>query len=294
MISTLQQLTDSRFDEKQVKVFMKRDDLIHPFISGNKFRKLKYNLQEAMQENQHTLLTFGGAFSNHIYAVAAAGKEVGLNTIGIIRGEKILPLNKTLQFVSDQGMQLHFISRETYKQKELPDYIQNLHTQFGDFYLLPEGGTNLIALKGCSEIIDEIEMPYDYICCPCGTGGTLAGLIAGDQGKKALLGFSVLKRANDLEGKIMQLANDFSGRSYNNWTINHDFHFGGYAKTTEQLFSFISDFEQKQNILLDPVYTGKMMAGIFEMVRQDFFRKGTTVIALHTGGLQGWSGFLNR
>ncbi|MBK9731893.1 MAG: 1-aminocyclopropane-1-carboxylate deaminase/D-cysteine desulfhydrase [Chitinophagaceae bacterium] len=292
MITPLQQLNDTLFEEKQVRVFIKRDDLIHPQISGNKWRKLKYNLKAAKEQGHHKLLTFGGAYSNHIYAVAAAGKASGFETIGIIRGEKVLPLNQTLTFASEQGMQLQFISREEYKQKEKDDFIDALRREFGNFYLLPEGGTNTLAVKGCSEIVDEITIDCDYLCCACGTGGTLAGLIAGANGKNKVLGFSALKGMNELDQKITTLVNNLSGKTYSNWLVNHNFHFGGYAKMPEELQLFIQGFHSKHSILLDPVYNSKMMFGIYDLIKNNFFERDTAIVALHTGGLQGWNGFI--
>ncbi|MEP7128682.1 MAG: pyridoxal-phosphate dependent enzyme [Chitinophagales bacterium] len=283
MVTPLQQLSDPLFEEKHVVVFMKRDDLIHPQISGNKWRKLKYNLQEAREKNYQTLLTFGGAYSNHIYAVAAAGKEFGFKTIGIIRGEKVLPLNQTLSFASDHGMMLQFISREDYRQKENDDFIEKLRHEFGNFYLLPEGGTNTLAVKGCKEIVDEISIPYDYICTAVGTGGTLAGLIAGSNHQLHVVGFSVLKGMMDIEEKTERLLFEFCGARFSNWTINHDYHFGGYAKANEELFTFIDQFKDQHHITLDPVYTGKMMFGIYDLIRKDYFSKHATIIALNTG-----------
>src|SRR5690606_11635622 len=194
--SSEEEIDLSAFGFKNVFFFIKREDLIHPFVSGNKFRKLKYNILAAQKQNHKTLLTFGGAFSNHIAAVAAAGTEFGFKTIGIIRGEELqhkIPENPTLSFAKNCGMYLHFVSREVYKSKNEPNFIINLNKQFGNFYFLPEGGTNALAVKGCEEILTENENQFDYICVPVGTGGTMAGLLkASDVGQK-ILGFSALK-----------------------------------------------------------------------------------------------------
>lgn len=291
MITPLQQLADPLFKEKQISVFMKRDDLLHPLISGNKWRKLKYNLAAAKELGEHTILTFGGAYSNHIHAVAAAGSEFGFHTIGIIRGEKVLPLNATLSFASQQGMKLHFVSREEYRKKENDDFLRHLRENFGEFYLLPEGGSNALAVKGCAEITSELNIAYDFLCCPVGTGATVAGLVAGSQGHKQVLGFSALKGMTDQESVITNLLAGFSGKQFKNWSVNHDYHFGGFAKLPVALLSFITAFHAQHHILLDPVYTGKMMYGIFDLARKDFFKPGSTLIAIHTGGLQGWNGF---
>jgi 1-aminocyclopropane-1-carboxylate deaminase len=287
-ITPLHEIRDELLLQKKVRLFIKRDDIVHSTISGNKWRKLKYNLQEAKGQKKKTLLTFGGAFSNHIHAVAAAGKEYGFYTIGIIRGEEITGDNATLTFARECGMQLHFISREVYRQKEEQSFIEKLHPTFGDFYLLPEGGTNVLAVKGCAEIPAEISIDYHYLCCACGTGGTLAGLIAGNKDGKKVVGFSVLKGMKDLEEKITKLLSDFAGKSYDNWSVNHDYDFGGYAKWNDDLIHFIKDFHSSHQILLDPVYTGKMLFGIFDLIVKNYFPGGSTIVAIHTGGLQGW------
>ncbi|MBA2407614.1 MAG: 1-aminocyclopropane-1-carboxylate deaminase/D-cysteine desulfhydrase [Chitinophagales bacterium] len=286
--SPIIEIYDELLFDKGIRVLIKRDDLLHPVISGNKFRKLKFNIYEAQKEGQKRLLTFGGAYSNHIHAVAAAGKLFNFETIGIIRGESNYPLNNTLNFAADCGMRIYYISREEYRKKEEPAYIKQLHEHFGEFYLLPEGGSNALAIRGCAEIIKEITVPYDFLCCPCGTGGTMAGLIGGVAGQKLILGFSVLKGMNDLEEKVVNWVYNYSGAKFSNWNINHFYHFGGYAKKSSTLFSFIRNFQLKNNILLDPVYTGKMMFGMFDLIRKDYFRRGSTIVAIHTGGLQGW------
>lgn len=268
---------------------IKREDLNHPVISGNKWRKLKYNLQEAQKQGHKKLLTFGGAFSNHIYATAGAGKEFGFETIGIIRGEAHLPLNPTLSFATASGMHLEYMDRATYRRKSEPDTINLLKQQFGDFYLIPEGGTNPLAIKGCEEIVHEIKVGFDYLCCPVGTGGTVTGLISGLQGKSNLIGFSSLK-GDFLTAEVSDLLKQ-SGKSYDNWSVNAAYHFGGYAKTKPALLEFMSDFEERHQIPLDPVYTAKMLFGIYDLVQSGFFPTGTRIVAVHTGGLQGRAGF---
>jgi 1-aminocyclopropane-1-carboxylate deaminase/D-cysteine desulfhydrase-like pyridoxal-dependent ACC family enzyme len=293
-LSPLLEIYDTLFNDKNIRLLIKRDDLLHPIISGNKFRKLKYNIWQAKKDGQKRLLTFGGAYSNHIHAVAAAGKQWGFETIGIIRGERNYPLNDTLSFASKCGMKIYYISREEYRRKIEAEFIEQMHNNFGEFYLLPEGGSNLLAVKGCAEIVREISVPYDCLCCPCGTGATMAGLIAGSHGEKAVLGFSVLKGMRDLEENVAQWVVKYCGKEVINWNIIHEYHFGGYAKVNPSLFSFINDFHLKHNILLDPVYTGKMIFGIFDLNRKDYFRGGSTIIAIHTGGLKGWDGFISN
>ncbi|MDN5204392.1 pyridoxal-phosphate dependent enzyme [Fulvivirgaceae bacterium BMA10] len=290
----LQRIYESAFDEKKIQLFIKREDMIHPVISGNKWRKLKYNLVEAKKKGFKKLLTFGGAYSNHILSVAGAGKEYGFETIGIIRGEESLPLNPTLKTSSQKfGMQLHYVSRSKYKDKNDSSFIESLRAQFGDFYLLPEGGTNVLAIKGCIEIVEDIDMDFDYICSSCGTGGTLSGIIIGLKGSKKALGFSALK-GDFLEKDISQFIHDYHGINYNNWSVNSDFHFGGYAKVKPELISFINDFKERHGIPLDPIYTGKMLFGIYDLVDKGYFENESKIIAIHTGGLQGIEGFNER
>jgi len=290
----LQKIEDPLFDHKKVEVYLKREDLLHPTISGNKWRKLKYNLIAAKEQGKNTLLTFGGAYSNHIAAVAAAGKEYGLKSIGFIRGEEQFSLNPTLAFAANCGMQLSYLDRETYRQKDNPEFLAALQQQYPEAYILPEGGTNLLAVKGCTEIINEIDIPFDYICCAAGTGGTLVGIIAGLAGEKKIIGFPALKGGDFLYQEIKQLINAYAGREYANWELQTTYHFGGYAKVKPELLQFIKDFKAQQGILLEPIYTGKMLFGIYDLIRQDYFKPGSRIVAIHTGGLQGLAGFEAR
>jgi 1-aminocyclopropane-1-carboxylate deaminase len=269
-----------------VQLFVKREDLIHLYISGNKFRKLKYNLEEAKASGFKTLLSFGGAFSNHIAAVATAGKEFGFNTIGVIRGEELIDKideNPTLKFAYQHGMVFKFVTREDYRNKTSKHFIEELRAEFGNCYLLPEGGTNTLAVKGCEEILTEQDKDFDYICCSVGTGGTVSGLINCSKPGQQILGFSSLKGdflKEDI-GKFVEKKN---------WHLITDYHFGGYAKINETLISFINGFKSKNQIPLDPIYTGKMMFGIFDLIEKGFFPKGSKILAIHTGGLQGIEG----
>lgn len=280
--------------QNKIKVFIKRLDLIHPHISGNKWFKLKYNLHTASENGYNTLLTFGGAYSNHIYATSAAGKLFGFNTIGIIRGEEHLPLNSTLQFAADNGMKLYYVTRSDYRKKHTEEFQNSLREKFGNVYIVPEGGTNLLALKGATEIPSLIQTEYNYICTACGTAGTLSGLIAGLEGKKTLLGFSVLKGGEFLIDNTEKLVEGYTQKKFSNWTINLDYHFGGYAKVNRTLIEFIHEFEKLNGIQLDYVYTGKMMYGIFELLKLGYFKNGHSIAVLHTGGLQGNKGMEKR
>lgn len=291
----LQPIQDTVTEAAGITLYMKREDLIHPQISGNKSRKLKYNLLEAKKRGKDTLLTFGGAYSNHIYAVAAAGKLFNFCTIGIIRGEETLPLNPTLTFATACGMQLHYINRSDYRLKDTTEFTTQLIEKFGNFYLIPEGGSNALAVKGCMEIVEEITVPFDYLCCACGTGGTMAGLIAALEGQQKAIGFSALKGGGFLYDEVKSLLKDYYSlhpSSWNviipnNWEINLDHHFGGYAKTTPELINFIQTFETAHAIPLEQVYTGKMLFGLYDLIKKGYFRRGETIVAIHTGGLQG-------
>lgn len=269
-----------------ISVTIKREDLIHPFVSGNKFRKLKYNLLQAKAENQETLLTFGGAFSNHIAAVAFAGKEQGFKTIGVIRGEelsdKILE-NPTLKFAQENGMQFEFVSREAYRCKSEITFLDQLKMKFGDFYLVPEGGTNELAVRGCEEILTAQDALFNYVCCAVGTGGTIAGLINSALPHQKILGFPALK-GDFLIDEIRIFAQK------DNWDLISDYHFGGYGKVNVELIEFINTFFEESKIPLDPIYTGKMVYGVLDLIRKNYFPPHSKILLIHTGGLQGIEG----
>lgn len=282
------------FLEKKVHVFVKREDLNHQYISGNKLRKLKYNILKASELGHDTLLTFGGAFSNHILATASAGYESGFKTIGVIRGDElknkldeVLQENETLKLASHFGMQFHFVSREEYRKKGTPQYIEKLNQKFGKFYHVPEGGTNDLAVKGTEEIITQTPQCYnfDYIACAMGTGGTLSGLVKGSKTKQIVLGFPALKDSSFLEETV----NYYTVK--NNFKIIKDYHFGGYAKYNEDLICFINQIKELTQLPLDPVYTGKMFYGLVDLIKNDYFEKNSKILVIHTGGLQGIKGF---
>jgi 1-aminocyclopropane-1-carboxylate deaminase/D-cysteine desulfhydrase-like pyridoxal-dependent ACC family enzyme len=278
---------------KSQKINIYSDYLSKHFVSGNKYWKLKYNLKEAKRLKKSTLLTFGGAFSNHIHAVAAAGKLFNLKTIGLIRGEIITPLNPTLEFAKANGMELIPMTRQNYRKKNDLDFLNQLQSQFPDAYIIPEGGTNQLAVKGCSEIIEELPNDFDFICCASGTGGTIAGLIIGANNKGKVLGFPALK-GNFLTGEITNLIKDYNGNQYSNWELIGDYHFGGYGKHKPPLIDFINNFRKEYDIQLEPLYTGKMMFGIFDMIEKGYFPEGSKIVVIHTGGLQGIAGFNQR
>lgn len=276
--------------DRDIALHIRREDLIHPLVSGNKFRKLKYNIVEAARQKQTRLLTFGGAYSNHIAAVAAAGKMHGFDTVGIIRGEELrsqIHQNPTLSFAASCGMRLEFVPRDTYRDKARPEMIAALQKQFGPSYLLPEGGTNSLAVKGCEEILTNADADFNYICCAAGTGGTAAGLINASHEKQEVLVFPSLK--GDFLGDEIR---KFTTKDH--WRIIPDYHFGGYGKVTPDLISFINRFKAENAVPLDPVYTGKMLFGVMDMIENGNFPEGSKILAIHTGGLQGIEGMNNK
>jgi 1-aminocyclopropane-1-carboxylate deaminase len=269
-----------------ISLVMKREDLIHPFVSGNKFRKLKYNLLQAKTENQSTLLTFGGAYSNHIAAVAYAGKEKGFQTIGIIRGDELgdkIESNPTLKFAQECGMQFEFVSREDYRLKTDSAFLEQLENKFGSFYLIPEGGTNAFAIKGCEEILTQEDGIFDYVACAIGTGGTISGVINSAFRYQKILGFPALK-GDFLQDEIRNFVQN------ENWELITEYHFGGYAKVNDELIAFINWFFEQTQIPLDPVYTGKMVFGVFDLINKNYFPENSKILLIHTGGLQGIQG----
>jgi 1-aminocyclopropane-1-carboxylate deaminase len=290
-----QQITLKELEEFDVSLYIKREDKIHPYISGNKYRKLKYNVLQAKDQDKNTLLTFGGAYSNHISAVAFAGKEYGFKTIGIIRGEelgndpeKVFLQNSTLRFAKENGMYFKFVSRTDYRNKHTKEFIYDLQREFNDFYLIPEGGTNELAIKGCEEILTPEDEKMDIICVAIGTGGTISGVINSAKKDQKILGFPALK------GDFLQKEIEKYTIENKNWSLISDYIFGGFARINEDLINFINRFNLETTIPLDPVYTGKMMFGIVDLIKKGFFKKGTKILAIHTGGLQGVDGMNRR
>ena len=257
---------------------MLRLDLIHPQISGNKWFKLKYNLEEAKKQGCDTILTFGGAFSNHIHATAVACNQFGFKSIGIIRGEKESETNSTLSEAKKFGMELQFVSREEYKRKSDNDFISELKTKFDNFYLIPEGGDNLLGEKGCEEILPS-ENDFDSIFCACGTRTTFKGISKSLNANQKLYGISVLKG---------------DGSINSNPNIINDYHFGGYAKHTEELLNFKNRFEKENNIPLDYVYTAKLFFAVQDLISKNKIAINSKILIIHSGGLQGNAGYEAR
>jgi len=270
-------------------IFIKREDLLHPVVSGNKFRKLKYIFKEIITNKIPVVITFGGAFSNHLAATAALGNELGVKTIGIVRGQewrnKINESN-TLSYCYSKKMDLICVSREAYKKKETSDEIQKYLKTISNYRLIPEGGTESISVKGCAEILRPIDSKFDVICSSLGTGGTLAGLITASYKKQFILGFNALNSSSALN-----LVNYYTKKK--NWEIINDFTFGGYGKIKPELINFMNNFYKQYKIPLDPVYTGKMLFAIFELIKKNKWRWGKKILVIHTGGLQGISGMNN-
>ena len=287
--SLVTKVTDPFLDQYQIELWLKRDDLLHPIISGNKWRKLKYILQHVLSIEADTIMSMGGAYSNHLHALAYTGKLLNISTVAYVRGEQPEYFNPTLKDLVAWGMQLKFISRSSYR--ELRHY-QSLPEQKPNEYWLPEGGALGYALQGVAEMVEEIDISYDTLCVPCGTGTTMAGMIAAAENKTTVLGFAALKGTHFLEHDVNKLLPD-SSTGFCQWSINHDYHFGGFAKTTPELLEFINSFEHQTGVELEPVYTGKMMYGIYALIKQGFFAKDQRIIAVHTGGLQGKRGFAN-
>lgn len=292
--SPVEEIHDDRLTARGVRLYLKRDDLIHPEIPGNKWRKLKYNLSAARGQGYSKLLTFGGAYSNHIRATAAAGHHLGFSTLGIIRGEEHIPLNWSLRYAVELGMHLSYMDRATYRRKNEPDIIDGLREKYGNFYLLPEGGSNNLAVRGCAELPAELGIEFDVICCPVGTGGTLAGIAATLLPEQRAIGFAVLKGGQFLADDVAELQRQEYGVVGTNWSIEYNFHFGGFAKATSELCGFIDDFDRRHRLRLDWIYVAKMMFGIFTLIEKGGFAPGVVIAVVITGPADGQNPYALR
>jgi 1-aminocyclopropane-1-carboxylate deaminase len=275
-------------ENHSVELYVKREDLNHPSVAGNKWWKLKYNMLDAKEKNFSTVLTFGGAYSNHLYATSAAARELGFKSIGIVRGEEYMPLNPTLTFAQQNGMKLHYVNRETYKKKQEQSFLDSLKEKFGDVYIIPEGGTNLLAIKGCAEfgtILNEIDS--DYVMLPVGTAGTISGLIPSLPVSRRIIGVPVFKNGEFLQREISDWVEKYSGETFHHWSLLLNYHHGGYAKTSPELLDFIHGVRNDFGLPLDHVYTGKLLFAIFEEIKRGAFPRGSKILMIHTGGLQG-------
>lgn len=278
------ELHDDFLAEAGVRVLVRMENENHPTVKGNKWWKLKHNLAALDQSGKKTVLTFGGAYSNHIYSVAAAANELELKSVGVIRGEKVR--NQVLDFASSMNMSLKFVTREQYRQKHEPAFLAALQQEFADPFIIPEGGTNESAVKGCTEWgrLLLAEHAFDVLFLPVGTGGTLAGLVCGLSGEKKVIGISVLKGGGFLHESVRELMMQTSGQAFANWSVHTSYHHGGYGRTTPELMSFIARMKLQHGLVLDHVYTGKMMFALWEEIMSGTIARGTTVLALHTGG----------
>lgn len=266
-----------------LQLFLKREDKIHNIISGNKYRKLKFNLIKAKELGFKGLLTFGGAYSNHIPAVAYAAKKNGFKSLGFIRGEEIVNNyleNPTLKYSHDLGMKFNFLSRSNYKLKTNEYYLTKLKKEFKDYYFIPEGGTNALGVLGCQEILNDNDKEFDYICCSVGTGGTICGLINSSNENQKIIGFSSINKNYLLNDITKFVTNE-------NWMVVDDFSFGGYGKVNEELIEFMNNFRLKYGILLDPIYTSKLVYGVLNLITNNFFKPNSKILMIHTGGHQG-------
>ncbi|MBF8458342.1 pyridoxal-phosphate dependent enzyme [Kaistella sp. G5-32] len=268
--------------QKNIQLFLKREDLIHPQISGNKYWKLFYNINFYLDQNPANpfLITFGGAFSNHIAATAALGNEFQLKTMGIIRGEELRNKwqeNPTLKLAHENGMEFRFVSREEYRDKD--SLRQLLQKEFPEALIIPEGGTNELAVEGIQFMLNSDTKSFDYLCTAVGTGGTIAGISKFAEENQQVLGFKVVDD-DSLYNKVLA----FSKRNNFKLLEAHD---GGYGKISDENIRFINDIKEGHRIQLDPIYTGKMMMRIFEMIENNYFPEGSNILAFHTGGLQG-------
>ncbi len=281
--SPLVEVDDERFARHGVRLYLKRDDLIHPELRGNKWRKLRLNLAAAREQGFTRLLTFGGAFSNHISATAAAGHHFGFDTVGVIRGEEHRPLNDTLAAAAEHGMKLTYLDRASYRRMLDPQILEGLLRRFGTCYVLPEGGSNALAARGCADVPAEIDVAFDVICCASGTGGTLAGIASGLHAGQRAIGFSALKGGQFLVDDVHRLQNQAFGTTFANWSIETGFHFGGFAKQTAELEAFITDFAARHGFRPERVYVAKMLYGLLTLTEQGRFAPGTTVVAVITG-----------
>ncbi|MGB1263090.1 MAG: 1-aminocyclopropane-1-carboxylate deaminase/D-cysteine desulfhydrase [Cognaticolwellia sp.] len=294
-MSALQTISHPLFSRHKISVKIKRDDQIDQVISGNKWRKLKYNLLHAKAIGAKGVITFGGCFSNHIHACALACQQQQLSAIGIIRGEAENQQNYTLAWAKHWGMQLSFVDRKTYRQRNEHSYLQQLQQQYPDHLIIPEGGSNALALTGVAEVMTELEQQseFDTLITPVGSGGTLAGLIVGDNAQHQLLGIAVLKQGSYLAEQVNDLLPE-QAKCYKNWQILNNYHGGGYAKFSAEDAARLRDFSNTVGIAFEPVYSGKMILALLDLIASGYFPAQHRIVLLHTGGLQGLGGMFER
>ena len=295
LTSPVQKIEHPIFTKHQLTVFIKRDDLIHPIISGNKWRKLKHNIKFANENGYQGILSFGGAYSNHVHALAYAGFQQNFKTKAIIRGEHFYVDNCTLSQAKAWGMQFNFVDRKTYRLRDNVNYLKGLKIRYPNYFIVPEGGSNALALDGMAEVIHELnqQINYDTLLTPIGSAGTLAGLIRADMNQHEIIGIAVLKHAEYLHSRIKELL-DSTTPILDKWKILDNFHRGGYGKFSQDDEQRLYQFNQQTGIIFEPIYSGKMLLAFLDLVQQGHFKKNTTVALLHTGGLQGINGLIEQ
>ena len=272
-----------------VKLYIKREDLIHNIVSGNKWRKLKYNFEYLLNNKIKTILSFGGAYSNHLHALSWLAKKNEIKSIALVRGEESSKNNSTLSFCIKNNMELYFLNRKIYRESKYDNEIINqIKKNNKNLFMIPEGALNDLGIKGCEEIMGEVKDHFNFVCCSIGSGCTAIGVIKSLNVNQNFLGFSSFKNSNFLHHNFKNYINFKS-----NWSINSDYNFGGFGKINLELKNFISSFEEKYKIKLDPIYTSKLFFGLFDMISKKKFPKESRILALHTGGLQGLQGIKN-
>lgn len=284
------------FEEAGITCFMKREDQIHPIISGNKWRKLKYNVAHLKRVKKRGFITFGGAFSNHLAASAFAAKKEGLQMVAVVRGDE-QRANATLNFVQSCGAEVKRVSRQEYAKKEDDDFLAMLRRQYPNLEIIPEGGANVYGVRGCTEILHEVTQPFDVVACPMGSATTFAGLVLSGKHDVEFMGFPAIKGGNYLSGVVDNFVAQARTKPWlpasfiaPQWQLQTDYHFGGFGKISPQLVAFMNTFWAETNIPLDPIYTAKMMYGLIDLAKRRKFKSGTRLLVLHTGGLQGIKG----
>ncbi|WP_016954595.1 1-aminocyclopropane-1-carboxylate deaminase/D-cysteine desulfhydrase [Catenovulum agarivorans] len=293
--SPISKITSQLFTGAGLEVFVKRDELVHPIVSGNKWRKLKYFFTGDLPQH---IVSFGGAYSNHIHALSfvAANYQIPLSIY--VRGEQAWldrpeRLSPTIADCLHNKAQLHFVDRATYRRKDDADFKKELLQAYPEQTLfIPEGGCAQVALTGVAEILSEQQHEFDYILCPVGSATTLAGLIKASDNKQTIVGIAALKQANYLRQRVMELVGPSIKNK--NWHLLTEFHAGGFGKVPKQILQLVVEVYQQHGITLDPIYTSKMWLGFNQLITQNYFRAGSKVLLLHTGGLQGWRGLLQQ
>ncbi|MGL5815568.1 MAG: 1-aminocyclopropane-1-carboxylate deaminase/D-cysteine desulfhydrase [Aeromonas sp.] len=284
--SPLHPIRHPLLDAYGVKLWCKRDDLIHPTLSGNKWRKLKYHLLQARKEGKDHLLSFGGAYSNHIHALAAAGHRAGLSTTGIIRGEAGTVSNSTLSAAREWGMTLHFVDRQSYRRRQDPEWLAQFEAPHT--LIVPEGGSSPLAVPGVAELVAEVPFSPDLWVLPCASGGTLAGLVAGKRETEQILAIAVLKGGAFIHDEVCRLYPQAA--STTGWRIALDHHDGGYARFSQAMWQWVQSFSAETGLPLEPIYSGKAMWGLFRELAAGRIPPGSEIVFIHTGGLQGLAG----